>query len=167
MIEKILLATAAAGSVVSAVGLIQTGQDKKAAHDYNAQVANRNAEADRINAERVEFLETAEVEKFRKNYADFADSQRMAFASNNVVATSGTPLAVALQSATEAETEISNNIYNIKLGKQAREEAALNQELEGRLQRMYGRSAERAGYMQAGTSLLRAGGQAYGAYRMS
>jgi len=166
MIEKLLIASAV-GSAVQAVGQIQAGKDAKAAHDFNAQVAARNAEAERINAERVEFLETAEVEKFRKNYADFADSQRMAFASNNVVATSGTPLAVALQSATEAETEISNNIYNIKLGKQAREEAALNQELEGRLQRMYGRSAERAGYIQAGSSLLRAGGQAYGAYKAS
>ncbi len=136
--SKFLLALSAVGSAVSAVSQIQAGKDAKAAHDYNAQVADRNAEAERINAERVEFLETAEVEKFRKNYADFADSQRMAFASNNVVTTSGTPLAVALQSATEAETEISNNIYNIKLGKQAREEAALNQELEGRLQRMYG-----------------------------
>ena len=156
-----------AGSAVQAAGQIQAGKDAKAAHDYNAQVADRNAEAERINAERVEFLETAEVEKFRKNYADFADSQRMAFASNNVVTTSGTPLAVALQSATEAETEISNNIYNIKLGKQAREEAALNQELEGRLQRMYGRSAERAGYIQAGTSLLRGGADMYRTQRFT
>lgn len=149
-----LAATAAVGSAVSAAGAIQAGRDQKQAHEYNAQIADRNAEAERINAERVEFLETARVEKFRREYADFADAQRMAFAANNVSAATGTPLLLALQSEREAETEIRNNLYNIKLGKQAREEAALNQELEGRLQRMYGRRAQSAATMQAGQSLL-------------
>jgi len=153
MLEKLMMASAV-GSAVSAIGSIQAGKDAKAAHDYNAQIADRNAEAERINAERVEFLETARVEKFRREYADFADAQRMAFAANNVSAATGTPLLLALQSEREAETEIRNNIYNIKLGKQARDEAALNQQLEGRLQRMYGQRAQSAGYMQAGQSLL-------------
>lgn len=152
-LETLMIASAV-GSAVSAVGSIQAGRDAKAAHDYNAQIADRNAEAERINAERVEFLETARVEKFRREYADFADAQRMAFAANNVSAATGTPLLLALQSEREAETEIRNNIYNIKLGKQARDEAALNQQLEGRLQRMYGQRAQSAGYMQAGRSLL-------------
>ena len=153
MLEKLMMASAV-GSAVSAIGSIQAGKDAKAAHDYNAQIADRNAEAERINAERVEFLETARVEKFRREYADFADAQRMAFAANNVSAATGTPLLLALQSEREAETEIRNNIYNIKLGKQARDEAALNQQLEGRLQRMYGQRAQSAGFMQAGQSLL-------------
>ena len=152
-LEKLMMASAV-GSAVSAIGSIQAGKDAKAAHDYNAQIADRNAEAERINAERVEFLETARVEKFRREYADFADAQRMAFAANNVSAATGTPLLLALQSEREAETEIRNNIYNIKLGKQARDEAALNQQLEGRLQRMYGQRAQSAGFMQAGQSLL-------------
>lgn len=160
MIEKLLIANAV-GTAVQAVGQIQAGNDAKAAHDYNAQVQDRNAEAERINAERVEFIETAQVEKFRKNYKDFADAQRMAFSHNNVVSTSGSALAVQLDSAREAETEIANNIYNIKLGKQAREEAALNSELEGKLQRMYGKAAQRAGQIQAGTSLMSGAMNAY------
>ena len=153
MLEKLMMASAI-GSAVSAVGQIQAGKDAKAAHDYNAQIADRNAEAERINAERVEFLETARVEKFRREYADFADAQRMAFAANNVSAATGTPLLLALQSEREAQTEISNNIYNIKLGKQARDEAALNQQLEGRLQRMAGQRAQSAATAGAGQSLM-------------
>ena len=153
MLEKLMIASAV-GSAVSAVGAIQAGKDAKAAHDYNAQIADRNAEAERINAERVEFLETARIEDFREQYEDFADAQGMAFARNGFTASTGTPLALQLASRMEAEKEIANNIYNIKLGKQAREQAALNQELEGRLQRMYGQRAQSAGFMQAGRSLL-------------
>ena len=151
---KLMAMASAASSAVQAVGAMQEGKAKQEAHEYNAAVNDRNAEAERINAERVEFIETAKVERFKKKYQDFANAQRMAFAYNNIVADTGTALDVQLASAREADQEIASNIYNIKLGKQAREESALNQELEGNLQRMYGTVARRAGMMRAGQSLL-------------
>lgn len=152
-LEHLMIASAI-GSAVSAVGQIQAGKDQQAAHDYNAQVADRNAEAERINAERVEFLETKRIEDFREQYEDFANSQRMIAAKNGFSAHTGTPLALQIASRIEAEREIANNVYNVKLGKQAREQSALNQELDGRLSRMYGQSARSASMIGAGQSLM-------------
>ena len=99
-------------------------------------------------------LKRQKLNVLKRSIKIFADAQRMAFAYNNIVADTGTALDVQLASAREADQEIASNIYNIKLGKQAREESALNQELEGNLQRMYGTAARRAGMMRAGQSLL-------------
>ena len=156
-----LLVMNAVGTAVSVAGQIKAGKDQQAAHDYNAQVADRNAEAERINARRVEFLETKRIEDFREQYEDFANSQRMIAAKNGFSADTGTPLALQIASRMEAETEIANNIYNVKLGKQAREQAALNQELDGRLSRMAGQAARSASMIGAGQSLLSGGTNMY------
>lgn len=158
---KLMAMASAAGNAVQAVGAIQEGKAKQEAHEYNAAINDRNAEAERINAERVEFVETAKVERFKKQYQDFADAQRMAFAYNNIVSDSGTAADVQRASALEADREIASNLYNIKLGKQAQEEQALNQELQGNLQRMYGVQARQAGMIRAGQSLM-SGAMNYG-----
>lgn len=166
-LDTILLAISAAGTAVSVAGQIQAGKDQQAAHDYNAQVADRNAEAERINARRVEFLETKRIEDFREQYQDFADAQRMVAARNGFAADSGTPLALQLASRMEAETEIANNVYNVKLGKQAREQSALNQELDGKLSRMYGQAARSASIIGAGQSLMSGAMNMYSIHRFA
>ena len=153
-------AISAIGTVVSVAGQIQAGKDAKAAHDYNAQVADRNALVAEQQAEQLRLREEVQIVQFRKDFRKFSDAQAQAFRYNGWVASDGTPLKVALASAAEAEQEVSARRYNAALGEQALEESALEQRMSGNLQRMYVRRAQTAGFVGAGQSLL-SGGSSY------
>lgn len=146
--------TAAAGGVASAAGAYATGRQQEAAYKYNADVNERNAQAQDQAAEQLVLIEEQKIADFREQFYDLQDAQSQAFRYNGWIAEEGTPLKVALASAQEAEEEIAIRRYNAKVGKQEAEERGVAFRMEGQLQRMYGSAARRAGAIGAGTSLL-------------
>ncbi len=61
---------------------------------------------------------------------------------------------MALASAQEAEEEIATRRYNAKVSAGQLEENATQERMQADLNRMYGKSASRAGKIDAGRSLL-------------
>lgn len=147
--------TAMAGATaVSAYGSLQQGRTAKAASDYNAAINERNALIKDQEAAQIVMSEELAIERFKREYAGFADAQQQAFRYNGWMADGDTPLLVALASAQEADEEIAIRRFNAKVGAgQAREEG-LQQRMAGNLNRMYGRSARDAGRMRALGTLL-------------
>ena len=156
----IAIAAAVAGSAVSAAGTYAAGRQQAAAHNYNADINERNAQVAEQQIQQLQIREDEKIVEFRKDYKKFSDAQSQAFRHNGWIASSGTPLKVALASAVEADEEIATRKYNAKLGIQSLEESALEQRMSGNLQTMYGSAAKRAGITGAGTSLLAGAGQA-------
>ena len=150
----IAVGAAVAGGVASAAGAYATGRQQEAAYKYNADVNERNAQAQDQAAEQLVFIEEQKIADFREQFYDLQDAQSQAFRYNGWIAEEGTPLKVALASAQEAEEEIAIRRYNAKVGKQEAEERGVAFRMEGQLQRMYGSAAKRAGIIGAGTSLL-------------
>jgi len=159
-VMELAIVAAAAGGTLKAVGAYQQGRAQAAANDYNADINERNAQVAEQQIQQLQLREDEKIVKFREDYKKFSDAQSQAFRHNGWIASSGTPLKVALASAAEAEEEISTRKYNAKLGVQSLNESALEQRMSGNLQRMYGASAKRAGIIGAGTSLLGGAGNA-------
>jgi len=157
---SIAMAAAVAGGTLKAAGAYQQGRAQAAANDYNADINERNAQVAEQQIQQLQLREDEKIVKFREDYKKFSDAQSQAFRHNGWIASSGTPLKVALASAAEAEEEISTRKYNAKLGVQSLNESALEQRMSGNLQRMYASSAKRAGITSAGTSLLGGAGNA-------
>ncbi len=137
-IPLIMLGVSVAGAGLSAVGQYRQGQLQKAGYDYNAKVAR----------EKAAYEEAQSREKLRS----LLGTQRALYAKAGVDISSGSPLLVMADTAAKGEEEA----QMIKAG--GRQESAL--------QRMYGRSAARAG-LWGGTSsfmsgLAQAGTQYYG-----
>ena len=70
------------------------------------------------------------------------------------MAEGGTPLKIALSNAQEADEEIAIKKYNAAIGQQDLEQSAVQNRMQGSLNRLYGRNAMAAGNINAGTSLL-------------
>ena len=83
--------TGVAGSAVSGIGQYESGQEQKAAYDYNAAVT---LEATR------QSMQTSEAK-----YSNLIGKQATAFASAGVDIASGSPLLVALHTAAQSGTE--------------------------------------------------------------
>jgi hypothetical protein len=145
---------AVAGSALSAVGEAASGEAKDAAYKFSADVNDRNARSLEIQADQVQFAEELNIVKFRQEFDNLQASVSQANRSNGWLADSGTPAKVALANAAEADEEIATRRYNAKIGARELKESAVNQRLQGTLNRMYGSAVQRAGYMKAGSSLL-------------
>ena len=120
-----------AGTVASAYGSYSAGQQKKAAYEYNAQVAQADAVAIRQKAAREEEVSRLRVNRLR-------GTQRALFAAAGVDIGTGTPLGVMVDTAMEGEREA----QYIRYGGEVEATRKLN---EARMQEMYGKAAGRAG----------------------
>lgn len=153
MTELVIYAIAG-GTAAASIGAIAAGNAQKAALNYNADINERNAQVAEQQIDQLRIREEKNIAKFRKDYKAFSDAQSQAFRYNGWIASEGTPLKVALASAAEADEEIATRRYNAKLGEQSLRESALEQRMQANLNRIYGKQAQRAGFMQAGQSLL-------------
>lgn len=128
-----------AGAVVSAVGSIAQGNAQAAAADYNAKISERN---------RVTTLEQTytEIENQRAKNRKLQGEIRAAYGANGFEM-SGTPLDVMSDTVAEQEYDIAKQKYVGRVKAQGfTEQAALS--------RLEGKSAKKAGYIGAASSLI-------------
>tara|TARA_R110002096_G_scaffold227336_1_gene416655 strand:- start:215 stop:706 length:492 start_codon:yes stop_codon:yes gene_type:complete len=145
---------AIAGAVTQASGQIMEGNAQDAAYKYNADINERNAQVAEQQADQLVRREEEKIVDFQKDFRKFSDAQSQAFRYNGCIASEGTPLKVALASAQEAEEEIATRRYNAKVSSGALEENAAQERMQATLNRMYGKTARRAGQIRATTTLL-------------
>ena len=143
-----------ASSAVSAIGAMQEGRARAKAHNYNAQINERNAEIAEQEGEQIIAQNEVELLRFRRQFDDLNAATQQAFRYNGWIASSGTALKVAMANAAEADEEIAASRYNAKVGKQQKEESALQQRMQANLNQMCASAARTAGFMKAGSSLL-------------
>ena len=143
-----------ASAAFSAIGAIEEGRAKARAYNYNAQINERNAEVAEQEGEQIVAENEVELLRFRRQFDDLNAATQQAFRYNGWIADSGTALKVAMANAAEADEEIAARRYNAKVGKQQKEESALQQRMQANLNQMYASAARTSGFMKAGGSLL-------------
>ena len=148
------IAATIVSSLVAADGARTVGKQTKAANDYNASINDRNALADEQDAIQLKLANGLSIARFQREFSDLQDATSQAFRFNGFVAEGGTPLKVALANAKEADEEIAIMKYNSAVGVQELEQSAVQNKMQGNLNRLYGRNAMAAANINAGTSLL-------------
>ena len=160
---------AAGVSLISAMGqakaLNAQGKAEQAAHNYNAKLRARNAEALDIEAEQRVFGEEWAIADFRDDFQDLNKQAAQAFRNNGWIAETGTAAKVLIANAAEADEEIAMRRWQALTDSQATREKGVNERLRGELDTMYGRIASSSRRSQAGQALLAGAKDAYNIYR--
>lgn len=141
--------TGGLGVAMSAASSIQQGKQQKAMSEYNAAVARQEAEAIKEATAYEELRQKEQAKKLR--------GRQLALYGKSGVLMEGTPLEVMEETAAQAELD------TLAI-RRAGATSASRQESQAQLDIIRGRSAERAGYYGAGTSLLTGAGQIASAY---
>jgi hypothetical protein len=139
-VEIAVVAVAVAGAAVSAYAAYESGQQQAAAARYNRKVAQNQATSAQDQGELA-------AERERERNRRLLASQRAAYGASGVITTEGSPLLVQMDSAREAVRSEQLLRYNADL-------AETGFRSQATLQGFYARSAERAGAIGAGASLL-------------
>lgn len=145
-----LAGVTSAGGGLDAYGQYQAGRASEAAANYNAKLLKQQAR-DEVTRGGIE------EQRLRRQQAAFMGRQRAAAGGSGAVASSGSPLNLLAQTAEDAEMDaltLRNNAYRSAWG--------LNN--QAALTKFEGRQARRAGIMNAGSSLLTSGAQAFGMF---
>ena len=129
----------AAGTAMSAFGAFQQGQAQAAAAEYNARLADVSARAARADA-------AVESNRLARQGSRVAGAQRVAVAASGLQLR-GTPLDVMANTRAETQTDVLTALY----GGQRR---AIGFENQAAVERATASSARRAGFLNAGQSLL-------------
>ena len=149
---NIAMALQIGGALFGAYGQIQQGKAAKRAAEYNAAVQRNQAIAARQKAE-------FDADRQRQVAAAQRSQARAGFAKGGV-ALEGTPLLVLESSAEQAELDAQTILYGGEVQGTGYEAQAGLSELEGA-------SAQQAGYIGAGTTLLTGAGKAGSLYELS
>ncbi|MCF7811450.1 hypothetical protein K9N50_10735 [bacterium] len=139
----------AVGTVASVQSQMQQGKEQNKWNQYNAAVAERDAEAARQSAEYEAALKRREGEKLL--------SRQRALYGKAGVTFKGSPLMLMEETAADIEMDA---LMIERTGKLT----ASRYGEEATLSRMKGTSAQKAGYYGAGTTLLTGAGQAINTY---
>lgn len=153
------LALLAGGALFQAVGAIAGGAAANNAAKYNAQVASNNAAMAQRQAEDAKERGRIEEQRFRLQAAQLRGQQAASLAANGVDISSGSPLQVLADSAGMAELDaasVRDQAAREAYGYQVESANYLN---ESTLERARGKSAKRASYFEAGSSLLTGAGR--------
>ena len=139
--------TAATGAVLmliggglDAFGQIVSGVNEKRVQEYNARIAEQQAQATRVSAQ-------ANTIRSRREQRYFVGSQEAAYARSGVVLTTGSPLSVVFNTIADSEFDIAISNYNAEV--QAR-----GYESEAALRRYYGKQALYGSIAQAGMTMF-------------
>lgn len=148
-----------ASTLLSAAGSIQQGNATAAAGRYNNQIAQMNASISEKRAK--DALERGKIEeqKKRKQVAQISGAQQAAMAANGVDISFGSPLDTLVDTAVQGELDaltIRSNTYREEYDYRVQ---AANQRAGGQLELMKGKSAQTAGYIGAGSTILGGGAQ--------
>jgi len=137
-------------AAASAYAAYSSGQAQKKAREYSAKVAEQQGAVAQESAE-------AEAED-RRRRARYLLGEQLATAGASGVALEGSPLLAMVDSAVQEDLEARRIQYRGYL-------AAVGYGSQAGLARYEGQQAARAGYIGAGTSLLRGGTSAYVNYQ--
>jgi len=136
----------AAGSAISAIGAIQSGQATAASARFQAGIMRQQAERERLEAEGRE-------DDFRRDASRLMARRRATLGATGVEPTEGSPLLVTEDMAGETELQA----LRIRSGGELN---ATRLEQQAMLEGFRGRVASREGFMRAGAALLSGAGQA-------
>jgi hypothetical protein len=131
---------------LSAFGLFQSGQQQKAAANYNAQIAGQNATVARESGALTEYQQ-------KKNLEAMVGTQAAQFAAGGVSVTSGSPIDVMTDTLSKGYLDIAINKYSTEL-------AARGYESQAAMDKYEGNQAATEGTFKAGLSLLKAAADA-------
>jgi hypothetical protein len=141
---------AVAGTAMSAYGQIQAGNAAEAAAQYNATIAQQQA-AEKAQAAKSQAFNLSEQRRMT------IGKQIAAYGASGVSPNSGTPLDVLSHTASEYERDI--QYAGIEAG-----EATQAGYEQAQLDLMYGKQAQTAGWIGAGSTLFSGLGKAAGMY---
>lgn len=153
-------------TALSAMGSIQQGQAAAASANYNAKVADMNAQISERRAR--DALERGKVEeqKKRTQAQQVLGQQRAAMAANGVDIGFGSPLDTLVDTATLGEVDAltirsnsAREAYDYKV-------QAANGRADANLSRMNAKSASTGGYLNAASTILTGAGNAYKSYKI-
>lgn len=140
-------------SVLAAGGAVYSGQQQKKMSNYQAAQAEADAKAAQAAAR-------VEADRIRKAGRAQAAAARASLAGSGVETGEGTALRITSDIARDAEQDAYQTILNgVNQG------ARLNSQAQA--DRISGKNASTAGYINAGSSLLSAGGTAYNGWKKS
>ena len=147
-------AVSVAGGVMAAGAAKEQGQNEKAMADYNARVAERDAEATR---QKAAFDQKRQAERA----ARIKSSQTANIAAAGGL---GSPVAADLAADQASELELENLLigYEGEIGAQRYESQAAGDRISGNFAAKRGENLATAGYISAGGSLLTGFGSAFG-----
>ncbi|MDV0787661.1 hypothetical protein VC623_24020 [Citrobacter amalonaticus] len=140
-------------SVLAAGGAVYSGQQQKKMSNYQAAQAEADAQAAQASAR-------VEADRIRKAGRAQAAAARASLAGSGVDTGEGTALRITSDITRDAEQDAYQTILNgVNQG------ARLNSQAQA--DRISGKNASTAGYINAGSSLLSAGGTAYNGWKKS
>lgn len=168
MFGAIFYAISIIGTAVGAMASIQSARDQRHAAEYqrrmaeyNARLAEQRAAAEQAHAYRETTEGIERQREARRRGEQMISVQRSLLAKGGVDIDVGSPLALLADTAAETELDARRAEYESRLRVQAIQQRAADHRAEAGLFTMEagaaaqrGRQARRAGYWQAGTSLL-------------
>lgn len=155
-----MLATAAVG----AYSAVQSGKAAEAQYKSAQQAADYNAEIEAQNARVARQQAGAREEAQRRQARQVLGEQRAAL-SQAGIGLAGSAADVYGQSAANAELDALNIRYEGELGARGLLAQSALTSYEGKVAGMNAKSAKKAGYVNAASSLLAGATNAYGAYQ--
>ena len=157
-----------AGSVMGAQGSKAAGKAAMKTAEYNKSIRDRNAKVAENDAEYRVRAGDREVTKFTEKFRAMQATAETRYRKGGVVASSGTPLEVLMNSANEADEEKETIAVLAQRDAGAMRERASNERLAGELGLMEGRAKKMSYDMQAKSQMFAAvSSAAMGGYKYS
>ena len=150
----IAIASGVGSSVMGAKAAADAGRAQQKAHDYNAQINERNAKVAEQEGARNRFLAELDLMRAREDFRNLQGATQQAFRYNGFMGNTGTAYLVAMENANEFDRDAEMARYNARVGEEQAKESALQERMQADLNRMYGRAAAKAGRTRAMGTLL-------------
>jgi hypothetical protein len=144
----------AGASLLGAGAAIDSGKSQQVALEFNAKVNERNAVLGEQQAEVVKRESELSIQQLKGRYAEFQAMQERTLAMNGWDADTGTGLQLQLEAAAAADEDIANTRYNAAIAQAQLLEGAVQERIQGDLNRLYGRQAVRESQYRAAGTLL-------------
>ena len=138
------------GAIASAGTAVYAGEQQRKQQSYNADAMEEQARAERMKADYEASILKRNAEKMRAR-------MRLNYLASGVDISEGTAMMAMAEDAKQAEMDFQAIRYGGNV-------AAIRAKQEARMARYQGASAARAGYINAGSSLLTGAGQAAQTY---
>ena len=155
---------AAAGAVISTVGMIQQGQAQASQAKFQAGVAQNNAIIAQQQATRAQQRALLDEEDFRRQQSDLMASRRSLMGGLGVTG-AGSPLAVSSDFAGESELNALRLRNQGAVNVNRLQQDVMNYKSQAGLYGMQGRQAVTGSYFRAGGTLMSGMGQAMGGFK--
>ena len=155
-----------AGGAMSASGNMKSGKAARAVAEYNAQIQERNAAIAEQAAERKIFMKDVENVRFRQEAGKFLEGVGVSYRKSGVLASTGTPLTVALASADQADEDVENGSYNARVEALGLRENATGYRLQAGLTRIEGKLRQQEYKRKAMSSLMSGAQGAFSSLRL-